>query len=64
MISIVYVNYKTASLVIDSIKSVKENTTGVDYDIIVFDKFFFVEMVGLITVFCYHYLFMNLMCYM
>ena len=34
MISIVYVNYKTASLVIDSIKSVKENTTGVDYEII------------------------------
>ena len=33
MISIVYVNYKTASLVIDSIKSVKENTT-VDYEII------------------------------
>ena len=38
MISIVYVNYKTASLVIDSIKSVKENTTGVDYEIIVVDN--------------------------
>ena len=38
MISIIYVNYKTASLVIDSIKSVKENTTGVDYEIIVVDN--------------------------
>jgi hypothetical protein len=31
-ISIVYVNYKTARLILDSIKSVKEKTEDVDYE--------------------------------
>lgn len=37
-ISIVYVNYKTARLILDSIKSVKEKTEDVDYEIIVVDN--------------------------
>lgn len=37
-VSIIYVNYKTASLIIDSIKSVKENTVEVNYEIIVVDN--------------------------
>lgn len=37
-VSIIYVNYKTASLILDSIKSVKEKTEDVDYEIIVVDN--------------------------
>lgn len=37
-VSIIYVNYKTADLIIDSIRSVKEHTTGIDYEIIVVDN--------------------------
>lgn len=37
-VSIIYVNYKTADLIIDSIRSVKEHTTGIEYEIIVVDN--------------------------
>ncbi|WP_455620675.1 glycosyltransferase family 2 protein [Parabacteroides sp.] len=37
-VSIIYVNYKTASLVLDSIHSVKEKTQGVSYEVIVVDN--------------------------
>lgn len=37
-VSIIYVNYKTAALVIDSIRSVREHTSGVDYEILVVDN--------------------------
>ena len=37
-ISIVYVNYKTARLILDSIKSDEEKTEDVDYEIIVVDN--------------------------
>lgn len=37
-VSIIYVNYKTFSLIIDSIKSIKKNVIGVDYEIIVVDN--------------------------
>ena len=37
-VSIIYVNYKTAGLVIDSIRSVREQTTGVAYEILVVDN--------------------------
>ncbi len=37
-VSIIYVNYKTAALVLDSIRTVKEKTAGVTYEIIVVDN--------------------------
>lgn len=37
-VSIIYVNYKTNALIRDSIRSVKEHTTGIDYEIIVVDN--------------------------
>lgn len=37
-VSIIYVNYKTASLIVDSIRSVKEKTQGVSYEVIVVDN--------------------------
>lgn len=37
-VSIVYVNYKTTQLIIDSIQSVKEKTKGLTYEIIVVDN--------------------------
>ena len=37
-VSIIYVNYKTAPLIIDSIRSVKEKTAGISYEIIVVDN--------------------------
>lgn len=37
-VSIIYVNYKTAPLVLDSIRTVKEKTEGVTYEIIVVDN--------------------------
>ena len=37
-VSIIYVNYKTADLILDSIRSVKEKTSGIDYEIIVVDN--------------------------
>ncbi|WP_085537157.1 glycosyltransferase family 2 protein [Massilibacteroides vaginae] len=37
-VSIIYVNYKTSQLIIDSIDSVKEKTQEVDYEIIVVDN--------------------------
>ncbi len=37
-VSIIYVNYKTARLIVDSIRSVKEQTSGIEYEIIVVDN--------------------------
>lgn len=37
-VSIIYVNYKTADLVLDSIRTVKEKTEGITYEIIVVDN--------------------------
>ena len=37
-VSIIYVNYKTASLVLDSIKSVQKNTKEFEYEFIVVDN--------------------------
>ncbi len=37
-VSIIYVNYKTVQLIIDSIRSVKQYTSGVNYEIIVVDN--------------------------
>ena len=37
-VSIIYVNYKTAQLIIDSICSVKQLTSGIEYEIIVVDN--------------------------
>lgn len=37
-VSIIYVNYKTGQLIADSIRSVKEKTTGISYEIIVVDN--------------------------
>ncbi|MDD4515369.1 glycosyltransferase family 2 protein [Massilibacteroides sp.] len=37
-VSIIYVNYKTAQLILDSIQSVKEKTDGITYEIIVVDN--------------------------
>lgn len=37
-VSIIYVNYKTGKLILDSIRSVKEKTEGVSYEIIVVDN--------------------------
>lgn len=37
-VSIIYVNYKTAGLILDSIRSVKEKTQGLAYEIIVVDN--------------------------
>ena len=37
-VSIIYVNYKTSSLILDSIQTVKEKTKKVDYEIIVVDN--------------------------
>ncbi|MCC8172144.1 MAG: glycosyltransferase family 2 protein [Parabacteroides sp.] len=37
-VSIIYVNYKTAALVLDSIRTVKEKAEGVAYEIIVVDN--------------------------
>lgn len=37
-VSIIYVNYKTASLILDSIKSVQKNTKGVEYEFVVVDN--------------------------
>ena len=34
-VSIIYVNYRTSRLVIDSINSVKEKTQGILYEIII-----------------------------
>lgn len=37
-VSIIYVNYKTCGLILDSIRTVKEQTKGVTYEIIVVDN--------------------------
>ena len=37
-VSIIYVNYRTSRLVIDSINSVKEKTQGILYEIIIVDN--------------------------
>lgn len=37
-VSIIYVNYKTSSLILDSIQTVKEKTKNVDYEVIVVDN--------------------------
>ena len=37
-VSIIYVNYKTCDLILDSVRSVKEMTCDVDYEIIVVDN--------------------------
>ncbi|MDH6358706.1 glycosyltransferase family 2 protein [Parabacteroides sp. PF5-9] len=37
-VSIIYVNYKTSRLIIDSIESVKKHTDGITYEIIVVDN--------------------------
>ncbi len=37
-LSIIYVNYKTCNLILDSIKSVKDNTQNINYEIIVVDN--------------------------
>ena len=37
-VSIIYVNYKTAALVLDSLRSVRERTRGVAYEVIVVDN--------------------------
>ena len=37
-VSIIYVNYKTAQLIIDSIRTVKTHTIDLNYEIIVVDN--------------------------
>ena len=37
-VSIIYVNYRTSRLLIDSINSVKEKTQGILYEIIIVDN--------------------------
>ena len=37
-VSIIYVNYKTSDLILNSIKSVKEKTKGIFYELIVVDN--------------------------
>ena len=37
-VSVIYVNYRTIQLILDSVKSIKERTLGISYEIIVVDN--------------------------